>query len=127
MQQFLARLGFASRRTRGSPGTKRIRSRSGGTATEDSEGLRQRHGCDDRRDRSQGIGLATKALESLWVDLARRSQAVPGMTRLDTIALRQKKTFSRDVLFAALVTLAAVVSIASVTTAIDTATLLVQR
>lgn len=49
------------------------------------------------------------------------------MTRLDTIALRQKKTFSRDMLFAAFVALAAVVSIASLSTAIDAATLLVQR
>ena len=49
------------------------------------------------------------------------------MTRLDTIALRQKKSFSRDVLFAAFVVLATVVSISSLHTAIDAASLLTQR
>ena len=36
-----------------------------------------------------------------------------GMTRLDAIALRQKKSFVRDMLFAALVGAATVISIAS--------------
>jgi hypothetical protein len=49
------------------------------------------------------------------------------MTRLQTIATRQKKSFARDVVFAVLVATAAVVSITSVRMAIDAATLLAQR
>lgn len=49
------------------------------------------------------------------------------MTRLQTIATRQKKSFARDVLFAVLVATAAVISIASLRVAIDAATLLAQR
>jgi len=44
------------------------------------------------------------------------------MNRLDTIATRQKKSFVRDVVFAALVALAAVVSISGVGTAVTAAT-----
>jgi hypothetical protein len=40
------------------------------------------------------------------------------MNRLDTIATRQKKSFVRDVVFAAFVALAAVVSITGVGTAV---------
>lgn len=39
------------------------------------------------------------------------------MNRLDTIATRQRKSFVRDVVFAALVALAAMVSVSSVGTA----------
>lgn len=48
-------------------------------------------------------------------------------TRLDTIATRQKKSFVRDVLFAAFIALAAVVSIASVQTAVQASTQIAQR
>jgi hypothetical protein len=40
------------------------------------------------------------------------------MNRLDTIATRQRKSFLRDVMFAALVALAAVVSVSSIGTAV---------
>jgi hypothetical protein len=40
-------------------------------------------------------------------------------TRLETIAIRQKKSFVRDVLFASVIALAAVVSIASVSAAVQ--------
>jgi hypothetical protein len=40
------------------------------------------------------------------------------MNRLDTIATRQKKSFVRDVVFAAFVALAAVVSVTGVGTAV---------
>jgi hypothetical protein len=40
------------------------------------------------------------------------------MNRLDTIATRQKKSFVRDVVFAACIALAAVVSITGVSTAV---------
>ena len=40
------------------------------------------------------------------------------MNRLDTIATRQKKSFIRDVVFAAFVALAAVVSVTGVGTAV---------
>lgn len=43
------------------------------------------------------------------------------MNRLDTIATRQRKSFARDVVFAALVALAAVVSVTSIATAADAA------
>ncbi len=43
------------------------------------------------------------------------------LNRLDTIATRQKKSFARDVVFAALVALAAVVSVTSIATAADAA------
>ena len=43
------------------------------------------------------------------------------MNRLDTIATRQKKSFFRDVVFAALVALAAVVSVTGVGTAVAAA------
>ena len=49
------------------------------------------------------------------------------MTRLETIATRQKKSFARDLMFAVLVASAAVISIASLRMAIDAATLLAQR
>ena len=49
------------------------------------------------------------------------------MTRLEGIAIRQKKTFTRDMLFAVLVATAALIGVASLGTAIDAATLLVQR
>ena len=39
------------------------------------------------------------------------------MTRLDNIATRQRKSFARDVVFAALVVLAGIVSIETVNTA----------
>jgi hypothetical protein len=46
----------------------------------------------------------------------------PSMTNhLETIATRQKKSFVRDVVFAALVALAAVVSVSSVGTAVAAA------
>jgi len=50
-----------------------------------------------------------------------------GMTRLQTIATRQKKSFARDVLFALLVATAAVISVASLRVAIDAATLLARQ
>lgn len=40
-------------------------------------------------------------------------------SRLETIVTRQRKSFVRDVVFAAFVALAAVVSIASVSTAVE--------
>ena len=43
-------------------------------------------------------------------------------TRLETIAIRQKKSFVRDVVFAAFIALAAAVSIASVSTAVEAST-----
>jgi len=43
-------------------------------------------------------------------------------TRLDNIATRQRKTFVRDVVFAAFVALAAVISITSINTAASAAT-----
>ncbi len=43
-------------------------------------------------------------------------------TRLDTIAIRQKQSFVRDVVFATIVALAAVVSVASVSTAVAAST-----
>lgn len=43
------------------------------------------------------------------------------MTRLDTIALRQRRSIVRDGLFAALVALASVVSISSIGTAVSAA------
>jgi hypothetical protein len=49
-------------------------------------------------------------------------------TRLETIAIRQKKSFVRDVVFAAFIALAAVVSVASVSTAVQaSATHVAQR
>jgi hypothetical protein len=50
------------------------------------------------------------------------------MSRLETIAIRQKKSFVRDVVFAAFIALAAVVSVASVSTAVQaSATHVAQR
>jgi hypothetical protein len=52
----------------------------------------------------------------------------PAMTtRLETIATRQKKSFVRDVVFAAFIALAAVVSVASVSTAVQASTQVAQR
>ncbi len=48
-------------------------------------------------------------------------------SRLDTIAARQKKSFVRDVVFAAFIALAAVVSVASVSTAVDASTVRVAQ
>lgn len=44
------------------------------------------------------------------------------MTRLDTIATRQRGTRSRDLLFAAFIALAAVIGVTSVATAANAAT-----
>jgi hypothetical protein len=41
------------------------------------------------------------------------------MTRLETIANRQRKTLGRDLLFAAFIGLAAIIGAVSVTTAVD--------
>ena len=49
------------------------------------------------------------------------------MTRLETIATRQKKSFVRDVVFATFCALAAVVSVASVSTAVQASTQVAQR
>ena len=50
------------------------------------------------------------------------------MTRLDTIAIRQKKSFIRDVVFATFVALAAVISVTGIGTAVTGAhTHVVQR
>lgn len=43
------------------------------------------------------------------------------MNRLDTIATRQKKSFGRDVLFAAFLALAGIVSVTTVSTAAQAA------
>lgn len=49
------------------------------------------------------------------------------MTHLNAIETRQRKSASRDLLFAAFVALAAVISISTVTTAIMTASTVAQR
>ena len=46
---------------------------------------------------------------------------LPVMSRLDTIATRQRRGRARDVVFAALVVLAGIVSITSVSTAVNAA------
>jgi hypothetical protein len=43
-------------------------------------------------------------------------------SRLDTIATRQKKSFARDLVFAALIALAAIVAVTSIATAAEAAT-----
>lgn len=48
-------------------------------------------------------------------------------TRLDTIALRQRRTRSRDLVFAAFVALAAIVSATTIGTAASTAAPIVAR
>ncbi len=49
------------------------------------------------------------------------------MTRLETIATRQRKSFVRDVLFAALVVIAGAVSVSSVSVAAHAAHVTVAR
>ena len=49
------------------------------------------------------------------------------MTHLNAIETRQRKSASRDLLFAAFVALAALVSISSLTTAVAAASTIVQR
>ncbi len=61
-------------------------------------------------------------------DLARRTHEQDPMTRLDTIATRQRKSFVRDAMFATLVAIAAVISLTTVGSAVHGAnTHLVQR
>jgi len=50
-----------------------------------------------------------------------------GMTHLNAIETRQRKSAVRDLLFAAFVVLAAVVSVSTVTTAVATAATIAQR
>ncbi|MEO8701761.1 MAG: hypothetical protein ABI867_17070 [Kofleriaceae bacterium] len=54
----------------------------------------------------------------MWIDLARKlNNSFLMMTRLDTIATRQKQTRVRDAIFACFVALAAVISVTTVSTA----------
>ena len=59
--------------------------------------------------------------------LARETQFSSTMTHLNAIETRQRKSASRDLLFAAFVALAAVISISTVTTAITAAASVAQR
>src|SRR5262249_16676913 len=91
--------------------------------------LRQRQACDNGCDGPARVDGRLNPSKSARFDLAQqlnkrllvRKQKELIMNRLDTIATRQKKSFSRDILFACFVALAAIVSVTTVSTAVDAA------